>query len=44
MNGNPEYCGRMTFQGGERILIPYIAETENEEEAQYANTVAPWKE
>lgn len=44
MNVNPEYCGQATFRGGEVILIPDIPEAEETEEAQLANTSAPWKE
>ena len=44
MNANPEYCGITTFRGGEKIYIPELPGTENMEEAQLANTHAPWKD
>lgn len=43
MSANPEYSGVTVFSGGEVILIPRIEETEYNEEAELANTEAPWK-
>ena len=43
MNGNPQYCGMVTFRGGEVITLPNIDVPEDDEEEAMANTIAPWK-
>lgn len=44
MNANPEYCGLAVFEGGEKIYVPYLGDTEINDEEALANTSAPWKE
>lgn len=43
MSTNPDYSGVTVFSGGEVILLPRIEETEYDEEAEMADTEAPWK-
>lgn len=43
MSANPEYSGVTVFSGGEVILVPRIEDAAYNEEAEMANTSAPWK-
>lgn len=47
IDANPEYAGIIEFSGGEQLYIPALdipEDEEDEEEAELANTSAPWKD
>lgn len=43
---NPDQCRKMTMTGGEVIKLPvvYVQDDEDEEEEQFGEANAPWKE
>lgn len=43
MNANPDYCGQFVFNGGEVLQLPALDVPTNNDEARFANTIAPWK-
>ena len=43
MNANPAYCGQTVFNGGEILRLPSLDVPERNDEAAFANTIAPWK-
>lgn len=43
LNANPSLCGRLTFSGGEILVLPSIS-VPDESETIYTPAIAPWKE